>query len=92
LKVTYRHLSEAEHVWHYIHRQLDASRELVDERIHVILHLEHANEQRDLELEERAEVITSLEQQVQALQLQLPPPPAPVAASEPDVVLDVDEE
>jgi hypothetical protein len=33
----------------------------------------HTNEQQDLELEERAAVITSLEQQVQVLQLQVPP-------------------
>jgi hypothetical protein len=41
----------------------------VDERTHVIIHLEHANEQQDLELKERAVVIASLEQQVQVLQL-----------------------
>jgi hypothetical protein len=49
---------------------------------------EHTNEQQDLELEERAVVIASLEQQVQVLQLQVPPAPvAPVV--EPDAVLDV---
>jgi hypothetical protein len=40
---------------------------MVDERTHAIVHLEHANEQLDLELEERAMVIASLEQQVQVL-------------------------
>jgi hypothetical protein len=45
------------------------SHELVDERTHAIIHLEHANKQQDVELEERAVVITSLEQQVQVLQL-----------------------
>jgi hypothetical protein len=35
---------------------------VVDERTIVIIHLEHANEQRDLILEERAAVIASLEQ------------------------------
>jgi hypothetical protein len=49
LKVTYHHLSEAE---------------LVDKRTHMIIYLEHANEQQDLEHEERAAVIASLEQQV----------------------------
>jgi hypothetical protein len=44
LKVVYRHLNEVELSWHYIRQQLDASRELVDERTHVIIHLEHANE------------------------------------------------
>jgi hypothetical protein len=67
LKVTYRHLSEAEHAWHYICQQLDASRERVYEHTHAIIHLEYANEQQDLELEEGAVVITSLEQQVQVL-------------------------
>jgi hypothetical protein len=49
----------------------------------MIIHLEHVNEQQDLELEERAAVIVSLEQQVQVLQLQAPP-------AEPDAVSDVD--
>jgi hypothetical protein len=33
----------------------------VDEHSHMIVHLEHANEQQDLELEGRVAVITSLE-------------------------------
>jgi hypothetical protein len=45
LKVTYCRLSEAQHAWHYIHQQLDVSREMVDERTHVIILLEQANEQ-----------------------------------------------
>jgi hypothetical protein len=57
----YYHVSEAEHVWHYIRQQLDTSHELVDERTHMIIHLEHTNEQHNLELEERAVVIASLE-------------------------------
>jgi hypothetical protein len=63
---------------------------LVDKRTHVIIHLEHANEQQDLKLEERAVVITSLEQQIQVLQLQAPP--APTASAEPNAVSDVNEE
>jgi hypothetical protein len=43
LKVTYHRLSEGENTWHCIHQQLDASREMVDERTHTIIHLEHAN-------------------------------------------------
>jgi hypothetical protein len=62
LKVTYHRLSKAEHAWHYIHQQLDAAHEMVDERTYMIIHLEHANEQQDLELEEREIVIASLEQ------------------------------
>jgi hypothetical protein len=61
LNVAYRCLGEAEHAWHYIRQQLDASRAEVDERTHTIIHLEHANEQQDLELEERTIMITSLE-------------------------------
>jgi hypothetical protein len=33
----------------------------VDERTHMIIHLKHVNEQQDLELEEKAAVIASLE-------------------------------
>jgi hypothetical protein len=57
----YCHLSDAEHAWHYIHQQLDASWEMVDECTHVIIHLEHANKQQDFELMERAALIASLE-------------------------------
>jgi hypothetical protein len=86
----YRRLSKAEHAWHYIHQQLDASHELVDKSTNVILHLEHTNEQQDLRHEERAAVIASLEQQVHVLHLQVPPAPASPAI-EPDVMSDVDE-
>jgi hypothetical protein len=86
----YRCLSDAEHAWHYIHQQLDASREMVDERTHAIIHLEHANEQQDFELMERAAVIASLEQQVQMLQLLVPPAPA-TPAVENGIMSDVDE-
>jgi multidrug resistance efflux pump len=89
LKVVYHCLSDAEHAWHYIRQQLDASREMVDERTCAIIHLEHTNGQQDLKLE-RTMVIASLVQQVQVLQLQVPP--AFVApAVEPDTMLDVDE-
>jgi hypothetical protein len=56
---------------------------MLDERTHVIIHLEHHVEQQDLELEERAAMIVDLEQQLQV-------PPA--ALAEPDVESDVDEE
>jgi hypothetical protein len=90
LKVTYRRLNKVKHTWHYIHQQLDASREMVDEHTHAIVHLKHASEQQDLELEERAAVIASLEQQVQVLHLHMPPAPA-APAVEPDAISDVDE-
>jgi hypothetical protein len=61
LQVAYRRLSEAEHGWHYFRQQLDTTREMLDERTHVIIHLEHHVEQQDLELEERAVTITDLE-------------------------------
>jgi hypothetical protein len=41
LQVTYRHLSKAEHGWLYFRQQLDAAREMLDERMHTIIHLEH---------------------------------------------------
>jgi hypothetical protein len=90
LKDVYHHLSEVKHTWNYTRQQLDTSRVAVDERTYAIVHLEHANEQQDLELMERATLIASLEQQVQVLQLQVPPTPADL--TEPDVVSDVDEE
>jgi hypothetical protein len=37
---------------------------VVDECTHAFIHLMHANNQKDLELEERVAVIISLEQQV----------------------------
>jgi hypothetical protein len=45
LQVAYRRLSEAENGWHYFHQQLDAARDMLDERTHVITHLEHHIEQ-----------------------------------------------
>jgi hypothetical protein len=45
LKVMCCCLSEVKHAWHYIRQQLDASHAVVDARTHVIIHLEHANEQ-----------------------------------------------
>jgi hypothetical protein len=66
---------------------------MVDERTRAIIHLEHHIEQQDLDLEERVATITSLEQQLQALQLQMSlAPTAPAAPDEPDAVSDVDEE
>jgi hypothetical protein len=62
LQVVYRRLSETEHGWHYFCQQLDPAREMLDERTHVIIHLEHHVEQQDLELEQRAVMIADLEQ------------------------------
>jgi hypothetical protein len=85
LQVTYRCLSDAEHRWHYFRQQLDATRVMLDERTHVIIHLEYHIEQQDLELKERAAMIADLERQLQM-------PPAPAAPAEPDAKSDVDEE
>jgi TolA-binding protein len=88
LQVAYRHLSEAEHGWHYFCQQLNAARKMLNERTHTIIHLEHHVEQQDLELEERVAMIADLEQQ-----LQVPPvPAASIAPTEPDAESDVDEE
>jgi hypothetical protein len=92
LQVACRRLSEAEHRWHYFRQQLDASREMLDDRTHAIMHLEHHVKQQDLELEERVVTIADLEQQLQVLQLQMPPAPAtPAAPAELDAESDVDE-
>jgi hypothetical protein len=64
LNVMYCRLSEAKHGSNYARQQLDVTHEEVDSGTHAIIHLEHANEQQDLELEERAALITSLEQQI----------------------------
>jgi hypothetical protein len=62
LQVVYRRLSETEHGWHYFCQQLDPACEMLDERTHAIIHLEHHVEQQDLELEQRAVMIADLEQ------------------------------
>jgi hypothetical protein len=52
---------------------LNIPREEVDIHTHGIVHLEHHVETQDAELEERAEIITDLEQQLLELQGQAPP-------------------
>jgi hypothetical protein len=60
----YRHLSEAERGWNNTHMLLDITREEVDIHTHRIIHLELAYETQGVELEERAEMIANLEQQL----------------------------
>jgi DNA-binding FrmR family transcriptional regulator len=67
LQVAYYRLSEAEHRCHYARQQLDASRPMVDECTHAIIHLEHHVDQADFDLEERVAMITTIEKQLQAL-------------------------
>jgi hypothetical protein len=69
---------------------LDITHEEVDTHTHRIIHLEHHVETQDTELEERAEMIANLEQQL--LQLQSPTPPAPVDDEEIDATSAIDED
>jgi hypothetical protein len=55
---------------------LDITHEEVETRTHRIIDLEHHVEVQDTELEERAEMIANLEQQLLELQVQAPPEPA----------------
>jgi hypothetical protein len=68
LKVVYHCPSEADHGWNYTRQLLNITREEVDIYTHRIIHLEHAVEMQDAELEERAETIANLEQQLLELQ------------------------
>jgi hypothetical protein len=69
LQVTYHHLSESEHGWHYARKQLELTHVEVGTHTHMIIHLEHHIKQQDLDLKERAATITALDQQLQVLQL-----------------------
>jgi hypothetical protein len=62
----------------------------VETRTHGIIHLEHHMEVQDTELEERAETIANLEQQLLELQVQAPPEPAD--PKEIDAMSDIDED
>jgi hypothetical protein len=73
LKEVYRHLGNAKHGWNHSHMLLDITHQEVETHTHRIIHLEHQVEVQDVELEERAETITNLEQQLLELQVQVPP-------------------
>jgi hypothetical protein len=64
LQEVYRHLSGTEHGWNYTCILLDIAHEEVVVRTHGIVHLENHMEMQDAELEERAEMIADLEQQL----------------------------
>jgi hypothetical protein len=68
LQEVYRHLTGVEHGWNYTRTMLDTAHEEVDIHTHRIIHLENHVETQDIELEERAEMITDLEQQLLELQ------------------------
>jgi hypothetical protein len=69
LQEVYRHLSNIEQGWNHTRMLLDITREEVETRTHVIIHLEHHVEVQDAMLEERAETIANLEQQLLELQV-----------------------
>jgi hypothetical protein len=69
---------------------LDITREEVQTHTHEIIHLEHHVEVQDVKLEERAETIASLEQQL--LELQVQAPPEPTDPEEINAMLGVDED
>jgi hypothetical protein len=52
LQVAYRQLSEAELGWNHTHKLLDITHRELDVRTHGIIHLEHAIEAQDTDLEE----------------------------------------
>jgi hypothetical protein len=64
LQEIYCRLSGIEHGWNYTRMLLDIAHEEVDIRTHGIIHLENHVETQDTELDERAEMITDLEQQL----------------------------
>jgi hypothetical protein len=67
--VVYRRHSDAKHGWNYTRMLLDITCEEVVTRTHGIVHLEHHVEAQDIELEERAEMITNIKQQLLELQV-----------------------
>jgi hypothetical protein len=69
---------------------LDITREEVDICTHGIVHLEHHMEAHDAKLEERAEMIANLEQQLLELQVQAPPEPG--NPEEIDAISGIDED
>jgi hypothetical protein len=90
LQEVYCHFSNAEHGWNYTRMLLDIAREEVDIHAHGIVHVENHVETQDADLEERAERITDLEQQL--LELQVQEPPEPADPEEIDAILGIDED
>jgi hypothetical protein len=90
LQEIYRDLSDTKNGWNYTCILPDITHEEVDIRTHGIIHLEHHVERQDAELEERAEVIADLEQQL--LELQGQAPPEPTDLEEIDAMSGIDED
>jgi hypothetical protein len=68
LQEVYHRLSDVENGWNYTRMLLDIAREEVDIHTHGIVQLENHVETQDANLEERAERITDLKQQLLELQ------------------------
>jgi hypothetical protein len=90
LQEVYRCLSNTEHGWNHTRMLLDITRKEVETRTHEIIHLENHVETQDAELEERAERIADLEQQL--LELQGQAPPEPTDPEEIDAMSGIDED
>jgi predicted RNase H-like nuclease (RuvC/YqgF family) len=90
LKEVCRRLSNTEHGWNHTRLLLDITREEVEIRTHGVIHLEHHVEAQDTELEEGAETIANLEQQL--LEFQGQAPPESVNPEEIDATSGIDED
>jgi predicted RNase H-like nuclease (RuvC/YqgF family) len=90
LHEVYHCLSNAEHGWNHTRMLLDITREEVETRTHRIIHLENHVKTHGAKLEERAEWIVDLEQQLLELQGQAPPEPADL--EEIDAMSGIDED
>jgi hypothetical protein len=64
LQEVYHHLSNTEHGWNHTRMLLNITHEEVETHTHRIICLEHHVEVQDAELEERAETIANIEQQL----------------------------
>jgi hypothetical protein len=90
LQEVYRCLGNAGHGWNHTRMLLVITHAEVETHTHGIIHLEHHMEVQDAELEERAETIANLEQQL--LELQVQAPPEPVDPEEIDDMLGINED
>jgi hypothetical protein len=61
---TYHRLREAEHGLNFTRSQLELTREEVETRAHMMLHLENIIKTQDLKLAERVEMIATLKQRL----------------------------
>jgi hypothetical protein len=89
LQEVYRCLSNVEHGWNHTCMLFDITHEEVETCTHGIIHLENHVETQGAELEQRAERIADLEQQLLELQGQAPPESAD--PKEIDVMSSIDE-